>query len=487
MNGAQDKLKVLFASAEAAPWAKVGGLGDVAAALPAALAGAAGSALDIRLILPFHAEIKRKNPTLGYLGAFSVPNQTGVFSAELYVASLHGITTYLLDSELTNHNSPVYYGDPALDGRKYAAFSVALLEAARFLDWQPDILHANDWHTALAVYALKTLYQQDSFFKETRSLMAIHNLPFNGYGSEFAMTELGFTPGTYEDLPDWARLTPLPLGIDAADQIVTVSPQYAREIQTRDFGCGLHEYLEKHHNKLIGILNGIDTRLWDPAADPYIPFPFTAADTNGKTLNKAALQRELHLEENPDIPLLTVVSRLDHQKGIGLLFDAIPDNARKPWQLVLLGTGSQDLEARAEDLMRQYPQKIVSLLRYDEAMAHKLYAAGDLFVMPSLYEPCGLSQMIAMRYGNIPVARATGGLQDSIINYHKAPDEATGFLFTEKTPEGLVSSLNSAILTFQEKETWAKLMNNAMNKDFSWKSSAQNYWSIYQEIKSKRE
>ena len=476
------KIKVLFASAEASPLVKVGGLGDVAGALPGALAEEAGNELDIRLFLPFHAAIKQKDPPLGLLGTFSVPYGTKAFSVELFVTELQGLKTYLLDSEVFNHNSPVYHGDPALDGRKYAAFSVALLEAARFLGWQPDIVHANDWHTALAVYALKTLYKEDPFFGKTRSLLTIHNLPFNGYGSEFAITELGFPLSSDADLPDWARLTPLPLGISAADQIVTVSPNYAREIQTRDFGCGLHEYLQKNKHKLTGILNGIDTKIWNPAVDPYILHYYDSTDLSGKAQNKAALQRELNLEENPEIPLLTVVSRLDYQKGIGLIFDAIPENVRKSWQMVLLGTGAPDLEARAADLMRQFPRKIVSLLRFDERMAHKIYAAGDIFIMPSLYEPCGLSQMIAMRYGSIPVARATGGLQDSIINYHKDPEKASGFLFTEKTYEGLVNALNSAILLFRDKDAWTRLMNNAMQDDFSWKASAQNYWNSYQEL-----
>ena len=279
-----------------------------------------------------------------------------------------------------------------------------------------------------------------------------------------------------------SRLTPLPLGISAADQIATVSPNYAREIQTRDFGCGLHEYLQKNKHKLTGILNGIDTKIWNPAVDPYILHHYDSTDLSGKAQNKAALQRELNLEENPEIPLLTVVSRLDYQKGIGLIFDAIPENVRKSWQMVLLGTGAPDLEARAADLMRQFPRKIVSLLRFDERMAHKIYAAGDIFIMPSLYEPCGLSQMIAMRYGSIPVARATGGLQDSIINYQKDPEKASGFLFTEKTYEGLVNALNSAILLFRDKDAWTRLMSNAMQGDFSWKASAQNYWNSYQEL-----
>jgi starch synthase len=476
-----EKLHVLFASSEAEPFAKVGGLGDVAGALPAEIKRTAKEQVDIRLVIPFHAVIKEKNPPVGWIGSFPIKTKSGQSLCELYVTDLDGVVTYLLDSDGINHNSPIYYGDPTLDGRKYAHFSVALLEAMRFIDWQIDVLHANDWHTALAVYALKDLYKDDPFFSRTKTILTVHNLPYNGYGADAAMTDLGFSPCSDSDLPDWARLTPLPVGLTAADHIVTVSPGYAEEILTPDYGCGLDGYLSLHQDKLSGILNGIDLEKWSPATDEYIGHPYSTDRLNSKQFNKLDLQRELGLEMNPEIPLLTVVSRLDFQKGIGLIFDAIPDLNDHDWQLVILGTGAKELEERAEEIAVTYPDKTVSLLKYDNALSHKLYASGDIFLMPSLYEPCGLSQMIAMRYGNIPVARATGGLKNTIIDFNVSPEKATGFLFEEKTVEGLIATLETALSVFRNKHIWYRMQRNAMSADFSWNRSALQYLQIYQE------
>lgn len=476
------KLHVLFACSEAEPLAKVGGLGDVAGALPAEIMRTAGEQVDIRLIIPFHAVIKQKNPPVGLIGSFPIKTKAGQLLCDLYVTDLDGVITYLLDSDGINHNSPIYYGDASLDGRKYAQFSVALLEAMRFIDWQINILHANDWHSALAVYALKDLYQADPFFIHTKAILTVHNLPYNGFGADAAMTDLGFTPCRDPDLPDWARLTPLPVGLAAADRIVTVSPGYAEEILTPDYGCGLDGFLRLHKEKLSGIVNGIDLEKWNPETDEYIGHPYSIDRLHSKQLNKLDLQRELGLEMNPELPLFTVVSRLDFQKGIGLIFDAIPDLALQNWQLVILGTGAKELEERARDIAAAYPHKIISIQKYDDVLSHKLYASGDIFLMPSLYEPCGLSQMIAMRYGNIPVARATGGLKNTIIDFYASPENATGFLFAEKTAEGLKNALESALNVFKNKKIWYRLQRNAMSADFSWRRSALQYLQIYQEL-----
>lgn len=478
----KQKIHVLFTSAEVEPWAKVGGLGDVAGSLPPQIAQLAHDEVDIRLIIPFHATIKEKNISAGLIGSFPISTKSGLSSCDLYVADLSGVVTYLLDSDGINHNSPVYYADASLDGCKYATFSVALLEAMRFIDWPIDILHANDWHTALAVYALKDLYREDAYFANTKSILTVHNLPYNGYGADAAMTDLGFSPCDDPGLPDWARLTPLPVGLAAADRIVAVSPGYVQEILTPEFGCGLDSYLNAHKDKLIGILNGIDINKWNPAEDDFIEHPFSIDRIQDKLLNKLDLQRQFDLETNQDIPLLTVVSRLDYQKGIGLILDALPTLLDEPWQLIILGTGAKELEDRLRDISETYPQKVVSIIAYDNELSHKLYAGGDIFLMPSLYEPCGLSQMIAMRYGNIPVARATGGLKDTIIDFDTDSENATGFLFAEKTAEGLRTALEKALNLYKDKENWLKIQRNAMTADFSWKQSAIAYMKIYQEL-----
>ncbi len=478
----KDKIHVLFAGAEAEPLAKVGGLGDVTGALPKAITEIAPDRVEIRIMLPYHAVIKQKNIPVALLGSFTILTTTDSVDCDVYVGKLGDLTLYLLDNDQINHNAPVYHGDAVLDGRKYASFSVAVLEAIKYIGWRVDILHANDWHTALSVYALKTLYKNDPFFLNTKTVLSVHNLPYNGYGAETAMTDYGFSPNNDPDLPDWSRLTPLPVGLAAADRVLAVSPGYAQEIFTPEFGCGLDGYLNANKEKVSGILNGIDMNIWNPETDPLIYQNFSAAEPEKKIQNKLALQKEYSLELNPDIPLLTVVSRLDYQKGLGLIFDGLEKILDKPWQLALLGTGAADLEQRAKDLAAKFPRKVSAIIKYDNAIAHKLYASGDIFLMPSFYEPCGLSQMIAMRYGNIPVARATGGLRDSIQDFHIDPDNATGFLFNEKTPAGLIRALDDAMHTFTNKLVWNQIQQNAMHMDFSWAKSAKIYFNNYLEL-----
>ena len=477
-----DTIKVLFASAEVAPFAKVGGLGDVSGALPPALMDLSGGSIDLRLIMPFHAAVKKVNPPHRLIGNFSFEANGRPIDCDLYVSEISGVPVYLLDNEFINHDSPVYHGDWTLDGLKYVTFSLAILEAARYLDWKIDILHANDWHTALAVYALRSIYADDPFFAQVKTILSVHNLPFNGWGSQEAMTSLGFEAGTDPDLPDWAKFTPLPLGLSAADKVIAVSPNYAREILTPEFGCGMDAYLQKHADKVMGILNGIDETKWDPSTDTAISSNFSLENIEGKFKNKLDLQKALGFEVNPDIPLLTTVSRLDRQKGIHSILQTLPKLLALPWQFALLGTGDPELERRANELSAKYPNRIACILKYDDIIARMLYASGDLFLMPSLYEPCGLSQMFAMRYGNLPVATSTGGLADSITDYSKDPATATGFLYAEKNEAGLEKALGLALSTFEDKTAWAIMRRNAMSVHFSWKLSAGKYLDVYQSL-----
>ena len=475
-------LHILFASAEAFPFAKIGGLGDVAGALPQAIADLEPDAIDMRLVLPFHACIKQLNPPHRLIGSYSFAANGNTITCELYVSQLGSLPVYLIDNDQINHNSPVYHGDWALDGIKYSTFSLALLEAARYLNWPIDILHANDWHTALAVYALRSIYREDPFFAKTKAVLTIHNLPFNGHGSQNAMSELGFVPSADQDLPDWAHFTPLPLGISAADRVIAVSPGYAQEILTPEFGCGMNDYLVKHRSKVMGIINGIDTKAWDPAFDPHIPHSFSAENLAGKSQTKSEFQMHAGFRVDAGIPLLTVVSRLDRQKGIGLILESLPRMLEKEWQLAVLGTGDPELEAETRQLAVQHPDRMVAFLRYDDALARLLYASGDIFLMPSFYEPCGLSQMIAMRYGNLPLATATGGLKDTIIDYDSDLEKATGFLFTGQTSEAFLKRLDDALTVFKDQSVWQLMQHHAMTSDFSWANSAQSYLQVYRDL-----
>lgn len=476
------KIKVLFASAEVAPFAKVGGLGDVAGALPASLHHNFSDQIDIRTIMPFHAVVKAKNPPMKKIGDFSFLATTKQIDCELFISDIDGVPVYLIDNQYINHNSPVYHGDWQLDGMKYACFSLAILEALRFLDWKIDILHANDWHTALAIHALRTTYKDDPFFKDVNTILSIHNLPYNGWGSQDAMNQLGFSASRNPDLPDWAKFTPLPMGLAAADKIIAVSPTYSREILTPDYGCGIENYLKKHSDKVIGILNGIDEDRWNPAEDEAISHNFSIEKLSDRVKNKLDMQKALDFTVDDRIPLLTIVTRLTEQKGVPAILDALPQLLDRNWQFALLGSGSPELEERVHQLAEDHPDRVACFVRYDDLISHVLYASGDIFLMPSLYEPCGLSQMFAMKYGNLPVATATGGLADSIHDFSTGANIATGFLYSEKTTAGLVKSLNLALDTYEDQVTWQLMQKNAMTSDFCWKTSAKKYLDVYKTL-----
>ena len=296
------------------------------------------------------------------------------------------------------------------------------------------------------------------------------------------MISLGLEPSSDPDLPDWAKFTPLPMGLSAADMFIAVSPNYAKEILTPEYGCGIEAYLEKHSDKVIGILNGIDESKWDPTTDKAISSNFSLDNIEGKFKNKLDLQKALGFEVNEDIPLLTTVSRLDRQKGIPSILNVLPTITDQPWQFALLGTGDPELERLANELSAHYPDRIACILRYDDVIARMLYASGDIFLMPSLYEPCGLSQMFAMRYGNLPLATRTGGLADSILDYSADPASATGFLYTEKNEAGLKQALKVALKVFEDKISWAIMRRNAMSVHFSWKLSAGKYLDVYRKL-----
>jgi len=473
------KVNILFATAEATPFVKVGGLGDVAGSLPQAIKALEPDIVDIRVVMPFHQIIKDKSPEVKQIGAFDIPIGEGFENIRIFVGESKGIPIYFLDNRAFTRHPDVYSMDAELDGLKYALFSVGLLEAARYLNWPIDLLHANDWHTALAVAVLKDRFAHDPFFESTKTLLTIHNLPFNGYGAQPAMQGIGFRPSADPDLPGWARYTPLPMGISAADKVVFVSKGYAQEVLHKEMGSGLDEYLRLHTDKIYGIINGIDTNYWDPVNDPYIQVPFGRDEMAGKLSNKASLQQELGFVVNENVPLLTVVSRLDNQKGLGILLEGLSRMVDLPWQLALLGTGDEPLEEKALALQTTYPYRVSAALTFDEAYSHKLYAAADILLMPSLYEPCGLSQMIALRYGTIPVARATGGLVDTITNHFTDPENSTGFLFEQKTPEGFDDALRRALQVYTDAPIWRALQQRAMAKNYSWDFSAREYLNLY--------
>lgn len=475
-------MRVLFLAAEATPFFKVGGLGDVAGSLPRALRELAPQ-LDVRLVLPYHRVLDTRSFPLTPVAAFTVPHHNGAVLAQVFTTPWD-FPVYFIDGPPVALETDVYSAQPAEDAPKYTFFSLAALELARTLGWQPDILHAHDWHTALAVYALALQRPHDPFFAATRTVLTVHNLPYMGQGAGPALRAFGLPPAPEKaPLPLWARDVPLPLGLWAADAITAVSPTYAREMLTPEFGCGLEEFLRTRADRLHGILNGLDTDLWDPARDPEIPRPFDRQHLEEREVNRRTLREFLGLPWQPEVPLLAVVSRLDRQKGVDLLPEALERLADLPWQAVLLGTGDPMLAAVWQALGERFPERVRVVLRFDAGLARRIYAGADMLLMPSRYEPCGLAQMMAMRYGCVPVARETGGLADTVRDYDLHPGRSTGFLFPEASPASLAFAVRRALATFARRRAWRGLQRRGMAQDFSWRRSARAYLALYRRLR----
>jgi starch synthase len=390
---------------------------------------------------------------------------------EAFETTLNGMPVYFIGGEPIRANGSVYSLDASLDAEKYAFFSMAAMELPKHINWQPDVVHANDWHTALSIYVNLTK-RWESGSKHVAGIVTLHNLPFMGsdisaileaYGVKLAQT----------DLPEWARVLPLPLGLWASDAIVAVSPGYAGEILTEEFGCGLYDFLNLRRETLSGILNGIDTVSFNPESDKAISVNYNIHTLKRRAENKELLQEKLGLARDPNIPLLGIISRMDVQKGVDLAFTALKNMKRINFQAVILGTGDPKLEEAARELQTLFPEKIKAELRFDANLARQIYAGADMILMPSRYEPCGLAQMIAMRYGSIPVVRAVGGLKDTVI-----PNE-TGFTFEKAHHMSLVSAIKAGMKALPDREKWETLQRNGMAKDFSWEASAREYLKLY--------
>ncbi len=484
-------LRVLFTSAEADPFVKIGGLGDVGGAFPQALRSLSpeetfGRPIDVRLVIPFHGVIDPSAYSLRPVGTFPIEHIPDPIEARVFATEMNGLPVYLVSGAPFMRDAPVYSPDARLDGPKFTFFSLAALELARQLDWPPDILHANDWHTALAVYAASLRRGKDRFFQNTATVLTLHNLPFMGIGAEPALAEYRLPAPKGEELPDWARQAPLPLGLLTADRIVTVSPTYAREILTPEFGCGLQDFLATRATAITGILNGIDTVQWDPARDVQSITNFTPDTLANRTLNKTALQAKFSLQEKLQTPLLIFIGRMDPQKGVDLILKSLHLIPDLDWQAIILGTGDPALEAEARQMENDFPDRVRAVVRFDNRLAHMMYAGADILMMPSRYEPCGLTQMIAMRYGCVPVGRATGGLRDTIQDFSES-STSTGFLFEEATVENFIETLRKALYTYSDPHTWQGIQTRGMSQDHSWRRSAISYATVYHNLRIKDE
>jgi starch synthase len=476
-------IKILFLAAEADPFVKVGGLGDVAGSLPRALRAlppdlTGDVEVDIRLALPFHPVLRSKAVSLRPLTPFALKRDGEELLVEAFELDHGGLPVYFIGGGPIDTSGSVYSSNPEIDGEKYTFFSLAVLELLRQLDWHPDVVHANDWHTALSAYGLLVQQWQEGQSRPA-SVITVHNLPFLGPDIHEVL-EAYDIPLAQTDLPDWARLKPLPLGLWAADAIVAVSPTYADEMLSPEYGSGLDEFLKTRRENLSGILNGLDVESFDPATDEDIALQFTMESLDARGVNKTALMNRLGLPPDPSAPLMGVVSRMDPQKGIDMVIDGLRKLGEAPWQAVILGTGDPKLEESARKLAKDFPERVHIETKYDAKLARLIYAGADIFLMPSRYEPCGLSQMIAMRYGCVPVVRAVGGLHDTVT------DGETGFVFIKPRLKDFVAAIQRAMEVYNDREAWQTLQKNGMSQDFSWTQSALKYFRLYQRLTATR-
>lgn len=472
-------LKVLFLAAEAEPFIKVGGLGDVAGSLPRAIRAlppefTRGVTVDVRLVIPLHSVMRSDRRDYRPIAAFSVLHAKGPVPVRAFVAQNGDLPVYLLDAEPIARSGSVYSSETSLDAEKYTFFSLAALELARRLSWDVDLFHANDWHTALACYAVLLHRRQVQPAAAAATVLTVHNLPFMGPDVDALLDGYGL-PRVQTGLPLWAGARPLPLGLWAADVIVAVSPSYAKEIQTDAFGSGLQDYLRARRDSLHGILNGIDTQDFNPALDPALAANFGIPTLDRRAQNKAALQVRLGLPVAQAVPLFGVVSRLDPQKGTDLLVAALRRLRDLEWQAVVLGTGMPRLERSLKRLEREFPNRFRAELRYDAGLARQIYAGADAFLMPSRYEPCGVAQMIAMRYGCLPIVSAAGGLKDTVVAGQD------GFVMGSATAARLATAMRHAMQLLPDHGVWTRMQKAAMARDFSWTASAQAYFEVYQQ------
>ena len=479
-------MKILFVTPECAPYVKTGGLGDVSAALPATLA-ALGH--DVRVLMPAYSAME-VNGEVG--NTVEIPAHGPWPAAELLaIKADNGVTMLLLACPALYQRAGGPYVDASGQDYHDNALRFGLLSrvaatlgtaASPCHDWQAEVVHANDWPCGLAPLYLAQARILASHEPAAASVMTIHNLAFQGIFPMDLADMLGI-PGHWrgiEGVEFWGQLSMLKAGLQFADAITTVSPTYAREIQTEDFGVGLQGVLKARSDRLTGILNGIDTQLWDPERDPLIPHRFGAADLKGKALDKAALQRRCGLFVDPGAMLFGVVSRLTSQKGVDLVLAALDGMLAQGTQLVVLGQGEPALQDALLTAAHVHPDAVSVTVQFDEALAHQIEAGADCFLMPSRFEPCGLNQMYSQAYGTPPIVADTGGLADSVIDATQLPWDGTGFVMSSQDLAGLEDAITRAMSAWRNLGLWQQIQRNGMRRSFAWSESAARYLEVYQ-------
>ena len=481
-KAAAKKMQVLFAAFECVPFYKSGGLGDVAGSLPSYLNNAS---CEARVILPKLSAIPAKYTSqMEFVESFEVYLGWRKQYCGLFRMKFGGLTYYFLDNEYYFRRFHVY--GEFDDGERIAFFSKAVLEAILHMDdFAPDVLHCNDWHTALSPVFLREFYMQSEKHKNIKTVFTIHNLKFQGQYGKFVFDDILGLKGTPAEsqmcLEDSVNY--MAGGVHYTDWITTVSPSYADEITGEYYGEHLDALFRERKPVTTGILNGIDYKEYDPSKDSVIAKKYTSRDIELKKENKLALQKELGFEQNADIPLIVLISRLTEQKGLDLVNYILPRLLERNLQFAVLGVGDRKYEDIFGRFSAEHPDKIKTMLCFSEDLSHRFYAGADALLMPSRFEPCGLSQMIAMRYGTLPIVRETGGLKDSVKPYNRFTKEGTGFSFANFNADELLACIDLCLdVYYNNKEDWAKLIQNAMAEDLSWNKAANAYRALYRKL-----
>jgi starch synthase len=481
-------LRIAFVASEVTPFAKTGGLADVAGALPRYL-HAAGH--DVRVFMPLHASASLAKESLTPVyRARNVPVQLGA----------HAFAFSLLEGRLPGSEVPIYFVDcPALFDRamlytdaadehlRFLLLQRAAIEGCQRLPFQPDIFHCNDWHTGLIPLLLKTAYGWDALFAGTRTVMSIHNIGYQGVFPARTLADVGTRLNGLLHAPDVmaGQINWLREGLRHADRVATVSPTYAWEITTVEGGHGLDGTLRARGDEIVGILNGVDYQEWSPMTDRFLRFHFDADDVTGKQLNKRALLNRLSVPVDESVPLIGIVSRLTVQKGFDLLFEPLPEIlASRDCALLVLGSGEERYERFFQDLRARFPDRVDYHQGYNEELSHLIEAGCDMFLMPSMYEPCGLNQLYSLKYGTVPIVRKTGGLADSVKLWDPVSRTGTGIVFDHFDAQGVRWALHTALDLYRDRESWLQIMRNGMAQDFSWPKQTERYLQLYENVRA---
>ncbi|WBL14243.1 glycogen synthase GlgA [Sutcliffiella sp. NC1] len=478
-------MNVLFVVSECVPFVKSGGLGDVSGALPKELKNLG---TDVRVILPKYGQIspeyKDKMENIGVI-YIQVGWRRQYCGIERLIVD--DVTYYFIDNEYYFNRDSLYgHFD---DGERFSFFCRAVLEIIPVISFIPEVIHCHDWHTGMVNFLLENEYKYDVRYKDIKTVFTIHNLQFQGIFPQHILGDLLGLDNRYfttEQLEFYGNVNFMKAALVSSHAITTVSPTYKNEIQTEFFGERLDGVLREKSHLLEGIVNGIDEEVYNPLNDPVIVANYSVQHTEPKYVNKQHLQKICQLPIRPEVPVISMVSRLTKQKGLDLVKHVFHEVLEEDVQFIVLGTGEDEFEQFFRQLAAQYPQKVKVVIGFNEDFAHQIYAGADCFLMPSKFEPCGLGQLIAMRYGTIPIVRETGGLNDTVFPYNEEINEGNGFSFTNYNAHDMLFTIRRAISLYKEKEVWNRLVKNAMSRDYSWASSAFKYNKLYSSLSTRR-